>query len=121
MEERFNFNLILNSLLMLIPVNLFILAVMTVYRAAFFMLFADFSTAQAFKAYIFKAFLMGFRFDLSVVAYVNAPITLLFFISMLLQSDFVFKAIVGIHRLGRATVLPDNALCKTARSGQLNI
>ncbi|MBO7610967.1 MAG: sulfatase-like hydrolase/transferase [Elusimicrobia bacterium] len=38
---------------------------------------------------------MGFRFDLSIVAYINAPITLLFVICLLLKSYPFFKKIIS--------------------------
>ena len=106
MEERFNFNLILNSFIILIPINIFILAVMTVYRFIFFLFFADFSTVLTMKMYILKAFWMGCRFDLSVLAYVNAPITLFFLICFILQSEFIFRFIVSFVKYYYSLIFP---------------
>ncbi|MBR4632197.1 MAG: sulfatase-like hydrolase/transferase [Elusimicrobia bacterium] len=47
------------------------------------------------KLYVLKAFWMGFRFDLSILAYINAPITLLFVLCLLLKSDSFFKSIIS--------------------------
>ena len=95
MEERFNFNVILNSFVFIIPINIVVLIFLTVYRLFFFVYFADFSVVSSLKLYILKAFWMGFRFDLSIVAYINAPITLLFVICLLLKSYPFFKKIIS--------------------------
>ena len=78
MEERFNFNVILNSFILIIPINIVILLLISIYRFIFFMYFADFSIVSSLKLYVLKAFWLGFRFDLSIIAYINAPITLFF-------------------------------------------
>lgn len=95
MEERFNFNVILNSFVFIIPINIVVLFFLFVYRLFFFVYFADFSAISSLKLYVLKAFWMGFRFDLSVVAYINAPITLLFLICLLLKSYPFFKKIIS--------------------------
>ncbi len=95
MEERFNFNVILNSFVLIIPINIVILIFLAVYRFFFFIYFADFSVVSSLKLYVLKAFWMGFRFDLSIVAYINAPITLLFIICLLFKSDSFFKTIIS--------------------------
>lgn len=106
MEERFNFNVILNGFLIIIPINIFIIFIMTVYRFVFFLYFADFAVVSALKLYVLKAFWMGFRFDLSVVAYINAPITLLFLICLLLKSDFIFKFIISLIKYYYSIIFP---------------
>ena len=93
MEERFNFNVILNSFFILIPINLFVLFLTTVYRLIFLLFYGDLSSLLNIKLYVLKAFIMGFRFDLSVLAYINAPITLLLLICLLLRSTNFFKSI----------------------------
>lgn len=95
MEERFNFNVILNSFVFIIPINIVVLVLLAIYRLFFFVYFADFSVVSSLKLYILKAFWMGFRFDLSIVAYINAPITLLFVICLLLKSYPFFKKIIS--------------------------
>lgn len=94
MEERFNFNTILNSFILIIPINVVILIMLSIYRFIFFIYFADFSVVSSLKLYVLKAFWMGFRLDLSIVAYINAPITLLFLICLLFKSDLFFKVII---------------------------
>lgn len=94
MEQKFNFNVILNSFIYVIPINFVMLVLLTIYRFVFFLYFADFSTLSGLSFYILKAFWMGFRFDLSIVAYINAPITLLFLICLILKNSFTFKAVI---------------------------
>ena len=94
MEQKFNFNVILNSFIYVIPINVVMLVLLTIYRFVFFLYFADLSTLSGLSFYILKAFWMGFRFDLSIVAYINAPITLLFLICLILKNSFVFKIII---------------------------
>lgn len=98
MEERFNSNLVFNSFLILIPVNLFIIFLMTLYRLFFLFYFGDFSVLSASKIYILKAFFMGLRFDMSIMAYINAPITIILILCLLLQSHSVFKASISLFR-----------------------
>ena len=95
MEEKFNFNVILNSFVLIIPINIVILIFLTIYRLFFFVYFADFSAMLSLKLYVLKAFWMGLRFDLSILAYINAPITLLFVLCLLLKSDSFFKSIIS--------------------------
>ena len=95
MEERFNFNVILNSFVLIIPINIIVLVFIAIYRFFFFVYFADFSVVSSLKVYVLKAFLMGFRFDLSIISYINAPITLLFLICLLLKSDSFFKTTIS--------------------------
>lgn len=106
MEERFNFNVILNSFLIIVPINVFIIFIMTVYRFVFFLYFADFTVISTLKIYVLKAFWMGLRFDLSVIAYINAPITLLFLICLLLKSDFIFKFIISLIKYYYSIIFP---------------
>ena len=94
MEERFNFNVILNSFVFLIPINIVVLIFLAIYRLFFFVYFADFAAISSLKLYVLKAFWMGFRFDLSIIAYINAPITLLLLICLLFKSYPFFKKVI---------------------------
>ena len=67
----------------------------SIYRFIFFVYFADFSVVSSLKLYVLKAFWLGFRFDLSIVAYINVPITLLFLICLLFKSYPFFKTIIS--------------------------
>jgi phosphoglycerol transferase MdoB-like AlkP superfamily enzyme len=98
MEKKFYFNAILNSFLILIPIKILMIIMMTLYRFIFFIYFADLSTIPALKTYIFKAFWMGFRFDLSILAYINSPVTLGLLICLLLKVDSIFKLTISFFR-----------------------
>lgn len=95
MEKKFNFNFILNSFLILLPVNIFIMFIITLYRFIFFIYFADFAAVGMFKFYVLKAFWMGLRFDLSVLAYINFPVTLILLVCLLLRNYGLFKFVIS--------------------------
>lgn len=94
MEEKFNFNVILNSFIILIPINIAALLLLTVYRFFFFFYFANFSELSGLFFYVIKAFWLGFRFDLSAVAYINAPTTLLFVICLFVKKTSFFNGVI---------------------------
>ncbi|MDD5021969.1 MAG: sulfatase-like hydrolase/transferase [Endomicrobiaceae bacterium] len=98
MEKKFYFNTVLNSFIILIPIKILMIIMMTLYRFIFFVYFADLSTVPAFKAYILQAFWMGFRFDLSILAYINSPVTLGLLICLLLKVDSIFKLAISFFR-----------------------
>ena len=58
------------------------------------MYFADFSELSGMSFYIIKAFWLGFRFDLSIVAYINAIATLLFVICLFVQKISFFRTVI---------------------------
>ncbi len=94
MRKECNFNFIFNSFIYIVPINIVVLLLLTIYRFVFFLYFADFSTLSGLSFYIVKAFWMGFRFDLSVMAYINVPVTLLFLLCLILKSNFIFKTVI---------------------------
>ncbi len=98
MEKKFYFNAVFNGFLILIPIKVFIICMMTLYRFIFFIYFVDPYTIPALKTYIFKAFWMGFRFDLSVLAYINSPVILGLLICLLLKVDSIFKLSISFFR-----------------------
>jgi len=93
-NEKFNFNIILNGFFILIPINIIILLLLSVYRFFFFFYFANFAELSGLFGYVIKAFWLGFRFDLSIVAYINAPITLLFVICLFVKKISFFNAVI---------------------------
>jgi len=98
MERKTDFNVIINSFIILLPVNIFIMFMITLYRFVFFLYFADFTEISHFKLYVLKAFWMGFRFDLSVLAYINFPVTLILIACLFLKSNRCFKWSVYFFR-----------------------
>ncbi|MDR1940978.1 MAG: sulfatase-like hydrolase/transferase [Endomicrobium sp.] len=92
MIKQYGFEKYFDCLLKIIPVNAAVLAAMTVYRIFFFF---HFSGSQSFNGLYFdvlKAFWLGLRFDLSVLAYVNSIVILILTILLFFKSYKAFKA-----------------------------
>ena len=86
MIKEYNFDKYFDCLIKIIPLNVAALVAMTLYRVFFFFYFADFNTLHGMYGYVLKAFWLGLRFDLSVLAYVNA------FVIFILMILFIFKS-----------------------------
>lgn len=91
MVKEYNFEKYFDCLLKIMPLTIIALAAMTVYRVFFFFYFADFPTLNGLYGYVFKAFWLGFRFDLSVLAYVNSLVILLFTLFLYIKNLSAFK------------------------------
>ncbi|MFC1501076.1 LTA synthase family protein [Elusimicrobiota bacterium] len=76
MNEKLDFNVILSAIKKLIMFNSIFLAIMTLYRIIFFVKFANFAELEGLSKYIIEAFILGVRFDLRIVAYVNILVVL---------------------------------------------
>lgn len=99
MVKEYNFEKYFDCLLKIIPINIAALAAMTAYRVFFFFYFANFSTLKGFYADVFKAFVLGFRFDLSVLAYINSLVILILMFLLIFRSLKLFRFFCGIIRL----------------------
>lgn len=99
MIKEYNFEKYFDCLLKIIPINLAALAAMTIYRILFFFYFANFESLTGMYGYVFKAFFLGFRFDLSVLAYINSAVILILIISFIVKSLRLFKFFTGIIKL----------------------
>lgn len=93
MHKKSGFNAFLNNFLIIIPVNILIMLLMTLFRFVFFLYFADFKEISSLKLYVLKAFWMGFRFDLSILAYINIPVTVFLLFYLFFKKDFILKLI----------------------------
>ena len=91
MKHKISFKFILTSLKNLVLLNLAYLLGMTLFRAAFFLRFSGNQELNGFSFDILRAFYMGLRFDLVVVAYVTGLVTLTFLIVWALSSLKLFK------------------------------
>ncbi|MDR1259907.1 MAG: LTA synthase family protein [Endomicrobium sp.] len=87
----FNFERYFNCLLKIISLNVSAFIAMIAYRIFFFFYFIDATTLKNFKSYIIKAFFLGARFDFSVLAYINAPIIIIFTIFLFIKNIKTFK------------------------------
>ncbi|GAB1402246.1 alkaline phosphatase family protein [Elusimicrobiota bacterium] len=72
------------------------MVLMTLFRFVFFLYFADFKEISSLKLYVLKAFWMGFRFDLSILAYINIPVTLFLLFYLFFKKDFILKLIPSL-------------------------
>lgn len=94
--KKYDFEKYFDCLLKIIPLNIIALIALTLYRVFFFLHFADFSTLHGMTGYILKAFWLGFRFDLSVLAYVNSVVIVILTLLLLFRSVLLFKLSVFI-------------------------
>jgi phosphoglycerol transferase MdoB-like AlkP superfamily enzyme len=81
-----------NIFFKLVFVNFLFLLFMSVYRFIFFTHFSKSIDLHGFGYDILKAFFIGFRLDLSVIAAVNAPLVLIFVVIFLLSKSSLFKS-----------------------------
>jgi len=76
MNDKFTFHTIFSTVKRLVLLNGIFLLLMSVFRLIFFLYFERFGHFQGMYRYLLKAFFMGMRFDLVVVAYINTLVTL---------------------------------------------
>ncbi|MDR3275376.1 MAG: LTA synthase family protein [Endomicrobium sp.] len=94
MRKAFNFEKYFDCLLKIIPLNTAAFAATTIYRIFFFFYFKNISSLKGFYGYIFKAFLLGMRFDLSMLAYINALVIIIFTVFLIIRNLKLFKKTV---------------------------
>ncbi|MDR1696255.1 MAG: sulfatase-like hydrolase/transferase [Endomicrobium sp.] len=99
MVKTYNFEKYFDCLLQIVPINISALALMTVYRFFFFLHFSGSSSFSGFYGDIFKAFFLGLRFDISVLAYVNILPVLIFTVFLAVKRLSLFKFAAFIIRL----------------------
>ena len=99
MVKEYNFEKYFDCLIKIIPINIAVLFAMTAYRIFFFFYFAGFASLKGLYGYVFKAFILGFRFDLSVLAYINALPILIFTALLLFRSIKLFKFGAAVIKL----------------------
>ncbi|MDR3195698.1 MAG: sulfatase-like hydrolase/transferase [Endomicrobium sp.] len=75
----------------LVFVNFLFLLFMSAYRFIFFIHFGKSVDLRVFGFDVFKAFFMGARLDLSVIALINAPATLIFVVILILGKSSLVK------------------------------
>jgi phosphoglycerol transferase MdoB-like AlkP superfamily enzyme len=98
MSKKFNFENYINCVAKIIPLNVTMLATMTLYRIFFFFYFKNIPLFKHFRD-IFKAFVLGLRFDLSILAYINSFVILTFMILLLIRNLKLFKKAIFIIKL----------------------
>ena len=73
---KISFAIIYKTVLRLLLLNGIFLFFMTLARVAFLLYFGELGALGGLYLYVFKAFVVGVRFDLSVIAYMNMIATL---------------------------------------------
>ncbi|MDR2644812.1 MAG: LTA synthase family protein [Endomicrobium sp.] len=98
MSKKFNFENYIDCIVKIIPLNVAAVAAMTLYRMFFFFYFKNIALFGHFID-IFKAFVLGLRFDLSILAYINSFVILIFTILLLIRNLILFKKAISIIKL----------------------
>lgn len=98
MSKKFNFENYIDCVVKIIPLNVAALAAMTLYRIFFFFFFKNIALFGHFRD-IFNAFVLGLRFDLSILAYINSFVILIFTILLLIRNLRLFKKAIFIIKL----------------------
>ncbi len=91
MKHNIAFSAVYKTVLRLLLLNGIFLFLMSLSRLGFLLYFGDLASLGAQYLYVLKAFVMGFRFDLSVVAYINTIVTLSLLASWSLKRDVYFN------------------------------
>ncbi|MDR3253666.1 MAG: hypothetical protein LBT07_01705, partial [Endomicrobium sp.] len=94
MRKVFNFEKYFDCLLKIIPLNTAVFAATTIYRIFFFFYFINIPSLKGFYGYIFKAFFLGIKFDLSILAYINALVIIIFTVFLIIRNLKLFKKTV---------------------------
>lgn len=91
MFQGISFIRVLKFLGRLMLLNAAVLALMTMFRLFFGFYFGDLSALSVQPVDVARAFLLGFRYDLAIVAYINSIVTVSFIIVWLLSSETLFR------------------------------
>jgi hypothetical protein len=94
MIKKFDFEKYFNCVIKIIPLNIVALTAMTIYRLFFFFYFQNIPSFKDLYSYIFQAFFLGMRFDLSVIAWVNVLVIFIFTIFLLIKNLKLFSVAV---------------------------
>ncbi|MDR2066597.1 MAG: sulfatase-like hydrolase/transferase [Endomicrobium sp.] len=89
--KTFNFEKYVDSIIKIIPLNIIMFLMMTLYRVFFFLYFKNGLVLDGLYSSLFKSFLLGARFDISILAYINLLAILLFTVFLLIKNLALFK------------------------------
>ena len=99
MGDKLTFSGVLVTVKKALLLNIVFLALMSVYRLIFFIHYADFQGLKGLGGYVFEAFILGIRFDLSVLAYFNILITLTLLTVWAVHKRRVFDAWLAVIKI----------------------
>ncbi|MCK9582383.1 MAG: LTA synthase family protein [Endomicrobiales bacterium] len=75
-NKKINFAMVVDTTLWLIAMNAIFLLLMSAFRVVFFITYAPMDQIRGLGKYVFDAFVLGARFDLVQVAFINSLVTL---------------------------------------------
>ena len=91
MIKNFGFEKYFDCVVRIIPLNIVALVAMAIYRIFFFFCFQNIPSFKDLCGYIFQAFFLGMRLDLSVIAWVNVLVIFIFTIFLLIKNLKLFR------------------------------
>ncbi|MDR1243666.1 MAG: sulfatase-like hydrolase/transferase [Endomicrobium sp.] len=89
--KTFNFEKYVDCVIKIIPLNIVMFLMMTLYRVFFFFYFKNGLTLDGVYSSLFKSFILGAQFDLSILAYINLVAIFTFTIFLILKNLLAFK------------------------------
>ncbi len=102
MEKNYHFNFSLNFLYSLLKLFFIVLFFLTLSRVSLFLSYESFSNFELSE--VFSAFLLGFRLDASLMAYIFAPPVLVSFFVWLFRVKFLHRFLYPVFRFYFTTV-----------------
>jgi phosphoglycerol transferase MdoB-like AlkP superfamily enzyme len=89
--KTFNFEKYVDCILKIIPLNVSMFLMMTFYRVFFFFYFKNGVSLDGLSISLFKSFLLGIRFDLAIVAYINLFVIFVFTAFLIVKNLLLFR------------------------------
>jgi phosphoglycerol transferase MdoB-like AlkP superfamily enzyme len=89
--NKTGFGQVIETIKKLIVLNGIFLILMSLYRSFFFVYFANFAELKGLYTYVLKAFLLGARYDLAIIAYINSLVTVTLLLVWGLKSTTAFN------------------------------
>ncbi|MFA7675281.1 MAG: hypothetical protein WCY38_04380, partial [Endomicrobiia bacterium] len=80
----------------LIILNIIFVLLMMIYRVIFTFYYSSVSNLMPYLTDLLKAFVLGFRYDMAVIAYINITVTLSFIILFFINSKNAFVKFIKI-------------------------
>jgi phosphoglycerol transferase MdoB-like AlkP superfamily enzyme len=89
--KTFNFEKYVDCIIKIIPLNIAMFLLMTLYRVFFFFYFKNGLSLDGLYSSLLKSFLLGARFDISILAYINLFVIFIFSIFLVIKNFLLFR------------------------------
>ncbi|MDR1522806.1 MAG: sulfatase-like hydrolase/transferase [Endomicrobium sp.] len=89
--KTFNFEKYVDCIIKIIPLNVAIFLMMTLYRLFFFFYFKNGLALDGLYNSLFKSFLLGARLDIATLAYINLFVAFMFSIFLVIKNLLLFR------------------------------